>query len=48
LEKEIFRYGEPGSSPVKGIGRGDRRLRHMYVELALDNKILKDVLSKKF
>lgn len=26
----------------------NRRLKHMYAELALDNKILKDVLSKKF
>ena len=26
----------------------NRRLKHMYADLALDHKILKDVLSKKF
>ena len=26
----------------------NRKLKHMYAELALDNKMLKDVLSKKW
>lgn len=25
----------------------NRRLKHMYADLALDNKILKDVINKK-
>jgi len=33
---------------LKELEEENRRLKHMYVELALDNKILKDVLSKKF
>jgi len=33
---------------MKQLEEENRRLKHMYAELALDNKILKDVLSKKF
>ena len=33
---------------LKELEEENRRLKHMYPELALDNKILKDVLSKKF
>ena len=33
---------------LKELEEENRRLMHMYAELALDNKILKDVLSKKF
>lgn len=33
---------------LKELEEENRRLKHMYAELALDNKILKDVLSKKF
>ena len=33
---------------MKELEEENRRLKHMYAELALDNKILKDVLSKKF
>ena len=32
---------------LKELEEENRRLKHMYAELALDNKILKDVLSKK-
>jgi len=33
---------------LKELEEENRRLKHMYAELALDNKILKDVLSKKW
>ncbi|SHM69074.1 transposase [Chryseobacterium polytrichastri] len=33
---------------LKELEEENGRLKHMYAELALDNKILKDVLSKKF
>jgi putative transposase len=33
---------------LKELEEENRRLKPMYAELALDNKILKDVLSKKF
>jgi putative transposase len=33
---------------LKELEEENRKLKQMYAELALDNKILKDVLSKKF
>lgn len=33
---------------LKELEEENRRLKHMYADLALDHKILKDVLSKKF
>jgi putative transposase len=33
---------------LKDLEEENRKLKHMYAELALDNKMLKDVLSKKF
>lgn len=33
---------------LKELEEENRRLKHMYAELALDNKMLKDVLSKKW
>lgn len=33
---------------LKELEEENRRLKHMYAELALDNKMLKDVLGKKF
>jgi putative transposase len=33
---------------VKELEEENRKLKHMYAELALDNKILKDILGKKF
>ncbi|MBE9586003.1 transposase [Mucilaginibacter sp. JRF] len=33
---------------LKELEEENRKLKHMYAELALDNKMLKDVLSKKF
>jgi putative transposase len=33
---------------LKELEEENRRLKHMYADLALDNKILKDVLSKKW
>jgi putative transposase len=33
---------------LKELEEENRRLKQMYAELALDNKILKDVISKKF
>ena len=33
---------------LKELEAENRRLKHMYADLALDHKILKDVLSKKF
>jgi hypothetical protein len=33
---------------LKELEEENRRLKHMYAKMALDNKILKDVLSKKF
>lgn len=33
---------------LKELEEENRKLKSMYAELALDNKMLKDVLSKKF
>ena len=33
---------------LKELEEENRRLKQMYADLALDNKILKDVLEKKF
>ena len=33
---------------LKKLEEENRKLKHMYAELALDNKMLKDVLSKKW
>jgi putative transposase len=33
---------------LKELEEENRKLKQMYAELALDNKMLKDVLSKKF
>jgi putative transposase len=33
---------------LKELEEEKRKLKHMYAELALDNKMLKDVLSKKW
>jgi len=33
---------------LKELEEENRKLKHMYAELALDHKVLKDVLSKKF
>ena len=35
-------------SRLKELEEENRKLKHMYADLALDNKMLKDVLSKKF
>jgi putative transposase len=33
---------------LKDLEEDNRRLKQMYAERAMDNKVLKDVLSKKF
>lgn len=33
---------------LKELEEENRKLKQMYAELALDNKVLKDVISKKF
>lgn len=33
---------------LKELEEENRKLKHMYAELALDHKMLKDVLTKKF
>lgn len=33
---------------LRELEEENRKLKHMYAELALDNKMLKDVLSKKW
>ena len=33
---------------IKELEEENRKLKHMYADLALDNKMLKDVLGKKF
>lgn len=33
---------------LKDLEEENRKLKHMYAELAMDNKALKDVISKKF
>ena len=33
---------------LKDLEDENRRLKQMYAELAMDNKVLKDVLTKKF
>jgi putative transposase len=33
---------------LKELEEENCRLKHMYAELALDNKMLKDILGKKF
>ena len=33
---------------LKELEEENRKLKHMYADLALDNRMLKDVLTKKF
>lgn len=33
---------------VKELEEENRKLKHMYADLALDNRMLKDILGKKF
>ena len=33
---------------LKELEEENRKLKHMYADLALDNKVLKDILSKKW
>lgn len=33
---------------LKELEEENRKLKHMYADLSLDNKMLKDILSKKF
>lgn len=33
---------------VKELEEENRKLKHMYADLALDNKMLKDIIGKKF
>lgn len=33
---------------VKGLEEENRKLKQMYADLALDNKMLKDIIGKKF
>ncbi len=33
---------------LKELEEENRKLKHMYADLVLDNKMLKDVLSKKW
>ncbi len=33
---------------LKALEEENRKLKQMYADLALDNKVLKDVISKKF
>ena len=33
---------------MKELEEENRKLKHMYADLALDNKMLKEVLGKKF
>lgn len=33
---------------LKDLEEENRRLKQMYAEIAMDNKVLKDVISKKF
>jgi putative transposase len=33
---------------LKALEEENRRLKHMYAELSLDHKILKDIVEKKF
>ena len=45
------KYSGMGSQDLKRLKEleyENRRLKQMYADLALDNKVLKDVISKKF
>ena len=45
------KYGGMESQDIKRLKEleeENRKLKQMYAELAMDNKVLKDVLSKKF
>jgi putative transposase len=33
---------------LRELEEENRKLKHMYADLAMDNKVLKDVISKKF
>lgn len=44
------KYGGMESSDIKRLkelGEENRQLKHMYAELSLDHKILKDIVEKK-
>jgi putative transposase len=47
-KKKYSGMGNQELRRLKELEEENRRLKDMYAELALDNKILKDVLSKKF
>lgn len=45
------KYGEmtePDLKRLKQLEEENRRLKHMYAELSLDHRILKDLIEKKF
>ncbi len=48
LEETQFRHGGERLRRLKELEEENRKLKSMYADLALDNKMLKDVLSKKW
>lgn len=41
LEKEVFRDGKPESKTFKELEEENRKLKHLYVELALETELYK-------
>lgn len=47
-KKEYSGMNSTQMAELKALREENQRLKAMYADMALDNKVLKDVLSKKF
>jgi hypothetical protein len=45
--QQIRRYVVPGARAGQGARAGNAKLKRMYAELALENTLIEDVLSRK-
>ena len=48
LKETLFGHGGEHLRRLKELEEENRKLKSMYADLALDNKMLKDVISKKW
>ena len=48
LEGEVWRDGSGEAKRLKQVEDENRKLKHVVAELTLDNRALKDVLSKNW
>ena len=48
LEGEVWRDGQQRGKKLKQLEDENRKLKHVVADLTLDNRALKDVLSKNW